>query len=180
MSKLKQHGFARTSIWKFEQLASTDTKDGVTSVFTLASTPSTLEVFPSAFNLTYTIHLTSNDLSMTLKVDSPTSSTSTLSFQALLHSYFNLPASVLPKDVTVTPLGNLTFVDKVQGGSRGKEERAVVNVDGPKGECDRVYLKASNNLEVNFGGAGRMNLSKSGLSDVVVSYFLFGILDRLS
>lgn len=115
---------------------------------------------------------------MSLKVDSPASSNSTLSFQALLHSYIHLPTSVLPKDVTVTPLGGLTFVDKVKGGARGKEGRAVVDVDGPKGEVDRVYLNAPSNLEVNFGGAGRMNLSKSGLSDVVVSNRSYDFSDR--
>lgn len=173
LSKLKQHGFARTSIWKYNQSESSENEDGIIAIFNLSHSTSTLELYPSEFNLTYSVHLTSSNLSMSLNVVSPSSATAPSEFQALLHSYIRLPNSILPPQVSVTPLGGLIYVDKVQGGARSKEDRAVVNFDGPKGEIDRVVLDAPNVLELNFGGVGRMEMTKKGLSDVVVRLFQY-------
>lgn len=70
----------------------------------------------------------------------------------------------------MTPLGGLEYVDKVLGGAKGVEERAVVAVDGPAGEVDRVYFGAPDTLEVSYANAsGGMEFTKTGLADVVVS-----------
>lgn len=167
-SKLKQHGFARTATWSLDDSKTTDDRSGVSATFYLESSADTLALYYAPFRLEYTVKLEHDRLALTLKVESPKSSTIPLEFQALLHAY--IKSYVLPSEVTVTPLGGLEYIDKVQGGARSKEQRAVVNVDGPDGEVDRVYLKAPDKLEVNFGGSnGRLEVTKEGLEDVVVS-----------
>lgn len=136
----------------------------------LSSCPSTSTLFAPPFVLTYTVTLTPSSLSASLNVSSPQSSTIPLSFQALLHAYFRLPTSVLPPAVHITPLGGKSFVDKVQGGAKGVEGRAVVDVDGPGGEVDRVYFGVPDSLELSYEGVrGGLEVAKVGLSDVVVS-----------
>lgn len=136
----------------------------------LSSCPSTSSLFAPPFVLTYTVTVTLTSLSASLGVLSPKSSTVPLSFQALLHAYFRLPTSVLPPAVRITPLGGKSFVDKVQGGAKGVEGRAVVDVDGPGGEVDRVYFGVPDSLELSYEGVtGGLEVTKVGLSDVVVS-----------
>lgn len=101
---------------------------------------------------------------------SSSSSSSSLPFQALLHAYLRLPATVLPAQTHVKGFNSLTFRDKVQGGKEGTEDRDKVPVDGPGGEMDRVYLKTPDVLNVGYQGQrGGMRVSKKGLSDAVVS-----------
>lgn len=97
-------------------------------------------------------------------------STTTLAFQALLHSYLRLPASVLPPAVTAESLTGLTYVDKVRGGAKDIEDRQEVKVDGPNGEVDRVYYGAPDELALTWEG-GEARVVKSGLADVVVRDF---------
>lgn len=190
-TKMKQHGFARISKWEFIQGESGDDagREAVKAVFSelalslspcnlrprfdhytieLESTPSTLKLYPHDFTLTYTVTLLPTSLHVSLTVLAPTP----ISFQTLFHSYLRLPATILPPAVRVAPLEGLKFVDKVQSGAEGKEERSVVDVDGPKGEVDRVYFRAPDVLTVGYGAEGKAELIKSGLEDVVVSLFL--------
>lgn len=165
-TKMKQHGFARISKWEFIQGESGDDagREAVKAVFKLESTPSTLKLYPHDFTLTYTVTLLPTSLHVSLTVLAPTP----ISFQTLFHSYLRLPATILPPAVRVAPLEGLKFVDKVQSGAEGKEERSVVDVDGPKGEVDRVYFRAPDVLTVGYGAEGKAELIKSGLEDVVL------------
>ncbi|ORY75674.1 galactose mutarotase-like domain-containing protein, partial [Leucosporidium creatinivorum] len=178
-SKLKQHGFARTSTWTYSAEESGSDGEGEKAVFrqsraqrapeVLASTAETRALFDRDFSLKYTVHLLPSALTVSLGVTSPSSSSSTLPFQALLHSYLRLPSSVSPPQVRVTPLNTLTFVDKVTGGKQGKEDREVVEVQGPKGEVDRVYYHAPDVLEIKYEGTpGSMKVTKEHLADVVL------------
>lgn len=171
-SRLKQHGLARTSIWTYDPSSSSSSgdSDGSTSAtFRLTSSTSSLALFPSPFSLAYTVTLSLKCLHVSLTataLDSP------LSFQALLHTYVRLPLGARPAETHVTPLGGLTYVDKVNGGERGVEERAVVEVEGPLGEVDRVYFGAKDSLEISWRGEemGRVEVRKEGLRDVVVGF----------
>ncbi|GAA5870292.1 hypothetical protein JCM16303_001951 [Sporobolomyces ruberrimus] len=170
-SKLKQHGFARTSVWDYvEEESKCDGEKGVKAVFKLEPTPSIQSLFSLPFLLHYTVSLTPSGLSLSLRVTSPSSSIAPLPFQALLHSYFRLPQTVLPPQVHVTPLENLSYLDKVQGNKEELiERRKVVNVDGPKGEVDRVYLRAPDKLRLSYEGQpGSVELHKKNLADVVL------------
>lgn len=168
-SKLKQHGFARTALWKYVNEA--PTADGsAKAVFTLASSPETTAIFSPTFNLTYTVNLTPGSLQCSLTVDSPKDATEALRFQALLHSYLRLADEILPKQVQVGPLKALKIKDKAAGGKESTEEREVVNVDGPGGEVDRVYFQAPDELTVKYDGhSGGIKLVKRSLEDAVVS-----------
>ncbi|GAA6022544.1 hypothetical protein JCM11491_005595 [Sporobolomyces phaffii] len=172
-NQLKQHGFARTAEWRFlEDQSTCDGPNGVRALFELTPTPAIEAVFALAFHLVYTVELTPNGLSLSLSVTSPADAVAPLPFQALLHSYFRLPAAVRPRDTRVTPLEHVSFSDKVQGGATDVERRPVVVVDGPKGEVDRVYLRAPDKLRVAYdpatGATGSIELRKKNLADVVL------------
>ncbi|GAA5923016.1 glucose-6-phosphate 1-epimerase [Sporobolomyces koalae] len=169
-NKLKQHGFARTSVWEYiESESHCDGEKGVKAVFRLEPNSAIEALFSLPFSLTYTVHLTPSSLDLSLKVSSPSSAIAPLPFQALLHSYFRLPSSVLPPRVKVSPLENLRYADKVQGGKEETERRKVVTVDGPEGEVDRVYLRAPDRLKVSYEGhPGSIELKKKNLVDVVL------------
>ncbi|KAJ3344263.1 hypothetical protein HDU93_000053 [Gonapodya sp. JEL0774] len=85
--KLPQHGFARTSIWKFAGVTS-DTSSAVTGVFELTQEkvdPSLLTIWPHKFKLIYTVTLAKDSLST--KFDVQNLDASAWEFEALLHNY---------------------------------------------------------------------------------------------
>ncbi|GAA5921896.1 hypothetical protein JCM1841_000968 [Sporobolomyces salmonicolor] len=169
-AKLKQHGFARTSVWEYvESESKCIGEQGVHAVFKLDPTPAIQALFSLPFSLHYTVSLLPSGLTLSLRVSSPSSAIAPLPFQALLHSYFRLPEGVLPPHVRVTSLENLTFVDKVAGGAHDTERRKTVEVDGPKGEVDRVYYRAPNRLRMEWEGkSGAVEVHKKNLADVVL------------
>ncbi|KAK4703300.1 glucose-6-phosphate 1-epimerase, partial [Phenoliferia sp. Uapishka_3] len=166
-NKMKQHGFARTCKWSLDEQASVGDGDKAVAVLTLDSSPTTQALYAPTFHLTYTVTLSPTSLLVSLKVLSPSTASSPLSFQALLHSYLRLPPSILPPTVTAKSLTGLSFVDKVQGGAKGLEDRKEVLVDGPKGEVDRVYHKAPDALGLSWSG-GEAKVTKENLADVVL------------
>ncbi|GAA6032695.1 hypothetical protein JCM8097_000746 [Rhodosporidiobolus ruineniae] len=172
-SKLKQHGFARTSIWEYVPEVSGEDKEcvkgGVKAVFKLTPTEATKSLFTLDFFLLYVVHLTSTSLKLTLEVHNPETAIAPLPFQALLHSYFRLPEGVLPAHTEVTPLENLQFADKLAGGATDVERRRVVDVDGPDGEVDRVYFNAPDALKIAYKGrCDALHVTKKGFESVVL------------
>ncbi|KAK4058030.1 hypothetical protein OIO90_000769 [Microbotryomycetes sp. JL221] len=167
-AKLKQHGFARTSVWQYSEQESTLTDEADTAFFHLESTQDTLDLFDRKFKLVYEVQLRDSALVVKLHVKVPQDG-QTLPFQALLHSYLRLPAGIKPARVRVAPLKGLTLRDKVQGGAESRETRDVVEVQGPNGEVDRVYLQADDNLKITYEGVdGEMSIKKNNLADVVL------------
>ncbi|GAA5949548.1 hypothetical protein JCM3765_002699 [Sporobolomyces pararoseus] len=172
-SKLKQHGFARISKWDFLSSESEclGTK-GVKAVFKLESNSTTItSLFSLPFLLKYTVELLPTCLNLSLSVHSPSDSIAPLPFQALLHCYFLLPQSISPSNVLITPLENLSYLDKVSDDPKEEkiETRKVVNVDGPGGEVDRVYLRSSDKLKIYYENQpGSIELRKKNLADVVL------------
>ncbi|BGP12757.1 hypothetical protein JCM10213v2_000674 [Rhodosporidiobolus nylandii] len=171
-AKLKQHGFARTSVWEFVEAESgldQGAKGGVKAVFKLTPNDSIRALFTLPFVLTYTVHLLPASLKLTLSVLNPDSAIAPLPFQALLHAYFRLPEGVLPAHTLVTPLENLTFADKLAGGAVDVERRRLVEVDGPGGEVDRVYFNAPDALTIAYKGrTDAVHVQKKGFESVVL------------
>ncbi|GAA6001877.1 hypothetical protein JCM10207_002361 [Rhodosporidiobolus poonsookiae] len=171
-AKLKQHGFARTSVWQFVESESGEdsgVKGGVKAVFKLTPDETISALFTLPFELLYTVHLFSTSLKLTLQVRNPASAIAPLPFQALLHAYFRLPENVLPAHTLVTPLENLVFADKLQGGATDTERRRVVEVDGPGGEVDRVYYNAPDALTIAYKGrCDAVHVCKKGFESVVL------------
>lgn len=127
-------------------------------------------VWSLPFLLTYTVHLLPYSLRLSLDVQNPTDAVASLPFQALLHAYFRLPEGVLPPQTLVSPLDNLAYNDKVTGEQKVNESRKVVDVDGPKGEVDRVYFRAPNELTIAYKGrTDSVKVTKTNLPDAVVS-----------
>ncbi|KAK4054909.1 hypothetical protein OIV83_000833 [Microbotryomycetes sp. JL201] len=168
-SKLKQHGFARTSIWHFSEQDSKSTDEAEIAFFHLESGQDTLALFARQFKLVYEVQLRDSALVAKLHVRNPSGASSELPFQALLHSYLRLPAGIKPTRVRVSPLRGLTLRDKVQGNAESTEGRDAVDVQGPNGEVDRVYFDAPDILKVTYEGAeGEMIVKKQNLADVVL------------
>lgn len=102
-----------------------------------------------------------HQLSTALHVTNPASSTSDLVHQALLHNYI---AASPTSSITIAPLSNLTYVDKVKGGAEVIEKRELVDV---KEFTDSVYQGAPGKYEVRWEGGG-IDINTSGFPDVVV------------
>ncbi|GAA5908267.1 glucose-6-phosphate 1-epimerase [Sporobolomyces salmoneus] len=169
--KLKQHGFARTSVWEFvEEESVCEGEQGVKALFKLEPNSSISSLFALPFSLHYTVRLLPSSLSLSLVVSSPSTAIAPLPFQSLLHAYFRLPPSVLPAQTEVTPLENVSYLDKVQGNKEEfVERRKKVVVEGPKGEVDRVYLRAPDRLRIGYQGEkGSVEVRKKNLADVVL------------
>lgn len=135
---LKQHGFARSSLWEYGGDVLDDAA-GVSARFVLSSSSPTLAAeakaaFPYPFELIYTVTLAEHQLTASLRVRN--TGAESFEFQALLHNYFRGPS----KDAGVQPLKGIEFVDKVTGGTRGVEEREVVDV---REYTDRVCARSA-------------------------------------
>ncbi|GAA5866148.1 hypothetical protein JCM3774_004098 [Rhodotorula dairenensis] len=168
-ANLKQHGFARTSVWTYDQAQSREATDEVKAVFTLQPTEQIRAVWSLPFVLTYTVHLLPYSLRLSLHVQNPTDAVASLPFQALLHAYFRLPEGVRPAQTLVSPLEHLAYTDKVTGEQKVTEHRNVVDVDGPKGEIDRVYFRAPDELTIAYKGRPELvKVTKTNLPDAVL------------
>lgn len=104
-------------------------------------TPEIRALFQPDFALSYTVALhKTGALETTLKVINP-SSTDTLRFQSLLHTYLRLPEGLQPSETKVQGLGNLQYADKPSGGAiKTQSDADIVFQD----EVDRVYYDAPN------------------------------------
>ncbi|TFK30448.1 glucose-6-phosphate 1-epimerase [Coprinopsis marcescibilis] len=162
--KLSQHGFARTSTWKFHKTV-LDNGVGVSIQLDLHPTPEIAKVYNKPFQLSYVVTLAGHQLSTDLHVTNPAGSDASLEFQALLHTYLAAPAS----EVGITPLENLKFYDKTEASEEARqtakvETRSVVDVGN---YTDSVYEDAPQNYMVSWG-SGSINVRAKGFKDVVV------------
>ncbi|KAI0322340.1 galactose mutarotase-like protein [Amylostereum chailletii] len=156
-----QHGFARNEVWNFDSVVM-DAAAAVSVKLTLAPRPSIAAVYSQDFELEYVVTLAEHQLSADLHIANP-SQTSTLEFQALLHTYIRAPA----QDVAITPLTGKNFLDKTQSSpdARHKQEnRTVVDV---KQFTDAVYEDAPNTIHVAWPGGGLV-LKMAGFKNVTI------------
>lgn len=157
-SKMSQHGFARSTVWKWDDVVM-DTDTGVSVRLRLDPTPEIQSVFPYPFRLAYVITLAAHQLSTDLHVENP-STDKTLSFQALLHTYY----ASNREHVKVSPLTGLAYINKVKGGVEETETRDGVDV---LNFTDSVYKNASKEYLISSQGKN-IKLKARGLNDVVV------------
>lgn len=103
-------------------------------------------IYSKDFELAYVVTLAEKQLSTDLHVTNP-STTDSLEFQALLHTYLRAPSSA----VTISPLKGLSYINKVKGGAKEVENREVVDV---KQFTDAVYEDAPSKVSVIWPGGG--------------------------
>lgn len=127
---LKQHGFARTSVWKLEKVL-LDNSDGVAVRFVSPPPPAS---FPHNIELHYVVTLAGHQLVSDLHVVNK--SGESFKFQALLHSYIRV-ADASRVEITGIEAGT-TYKDKVLGGKVEQTPLGPLLVDR---ELDRVYQK---------------------------------------
>ncbi|KAG8713330.1 hypothetical protein FRC08_013393 [Ceratobasidium sp. 394] len=156
-SKMGQHGFARSTVWKWDSVV-TDNETGVSVRLVLEPTPEIAAVFPNPFHLAYVVTLTAHQLSTDLHVKN--TGNESLTYQALLHTYFEADAATC----TVEPLKGLTYIDKTKGGVETVETRDKVEV---KTFTDAVYKNAGGKYTGKWNGGG-IEVKAIGFKDVVV------------
>merc|ERR1712137_177162 len=103
-----------------------------TVVLTLQSSDATVEKWPHVFLLEYQVTLTG--LSLTMKLTIRNTDDKSFDFQALLHTYFNIPDI---SQVAVLGLDGRRYVDKVAGGEVIEEKETQVVFPS---FTDRIYL----------------------------------------
>jgi glucose-6-phosphate 1-epimerase len=117
--------------------------------------------FPAAFSLSYVATLAAHQLTTALHVTNP-STTSTFTFQALLHTYIRANTALS----TVTPFKGLTYINKLKPGFPEEvETREAVDVREP---ADFVYKSAGGEYEVSWGGGLGVEVKAIGFNDVVL------------
>lgn len=109
------------------------------------------------------VTLGAHQLSTNLHVHNTSPDTS-LEFQALLHTYFAVPAS----EVSITPLQGLSYYDKTE---KTEEARATAKIETREAVdvrkvTDSVYENASGRYHITWVG-GDIHV-RSNLKDVVV------------
>ncbi|KAF8591842.1 galactose mutarotase-like protein [Ramaria rubella] len=159
-SHLAQHGFARSEVWKFDSTIM-DNEAGVSVRFVLEPSVNVKTKFPAAFSLVYVVTLAAHQLTTGLHVTNP-STTETLTFQALLHTYIRANIALS----TVTPFKGLKYINKLKPGWPVEtEERQAVDVREP---ADYVYKSAGGDYEVTWGGGLGVEVKATGFDDVVI------------
>ncbi|KAJ7487608.1 galactose mutarotase-like domain-containing protein [Mycena galericulata] len=167
-AKLPQHGFARSSVWSWDNLIKDE--EGCLSVtLTLEPTPPIVALYKRRFHLSFVVTLGEFELSTELHVKNTSASTDYppdyLEFQALFHNYILAPAN----DVLITPLQNNAYFDKTESTEEGRataktETRAGVDV---RKFTDSVYENAPQNYEVIWPGGG-VAITTANMKDLVV------------
>ena len=113
------------------------------------------------FKLEYFVKLSQLQLNTELQITNPSTASSPLIHQALLHNYI---AATPTSSITVSPLTELTYIDKVKGGGESVESRKFVDV---KSFTDSVYKNAPGTYEVRWEDGG-IDIHTSGFPDIVV------------
>jgi len=162
-SKLSQHGFARTEVWKWDKILA-DTEDEVSVQLTLEPTAHITAKYDRPFYLTFIVKLAEYQLCTELHVKNMSTSND-LEFQALFHNYIRVPAS----EVLIFPLEHQSYYDKTapteeERSTLKEERRAAVDV---KRFTDFVYPNASQKYELTWP-QGIIEIKATNLKDVVV------------
>ncbi|KAI0257148.1 galactose mutarotase-like domain-containing protein [Lactifluus subvellereus] len=162
-SKLPQHGFARNETWTFDSVV-TDNDAGVSVRLILQPKPTVTKLYTKDFQLAYVVTLAEHELSTDIHVSNPSSS-ETLDFQALLHTYIRAPAN----EVSISPLLGKRYIDKTEKSLEARntlkeEKRNGVDV---RTFTDSVYEDAPPNVNVSWPGGG-LELKLVGFTTLTV------------
>jgi glucose-6-phosphate 1-epimerase len=157
-----QHGFARISRWSVSQHPIHNSDGNATASFELSDNDYTWSMWKNRFKLTYTVTVKGDGLVTDLTVHNLNDSQE-FSFTWLLHTYFSLPDIT---KTTISGLGGLTYIDKVDG---GKEKTEVNDPLIITGFTDRVYKDANkDHLITHVNGNKTICLKKTNFPDTVV------------
>eukprot|EP00606_Chrysophyceae_sp_TOSAG23-5_P000839 GSChrysophyteH2.ASY1.ANO1.1178.1 assembled CDS len=139
-SSMSQHGFARTSLWTYDEDSSYADANSATAVFTLESSEATKAVWPHKFKLSYRVTLRAGQLETELSITN--TDVSDYDVQALLHTYLRVP------DITTVAVGGLQgirYIDQLHGGvQNGVETRGAIGIDA---EVDRIMIGAASTTD---------------------------------
>lgn len=163
-TKLSQHGFARSEKWIFDSIVM-DNDAGVSARFTLRPTAQIATKYEPKFDLAYVVTLAEHQLSTDLHVHNPPDSAQALEFQALLHTYYRVPAS----SVKITPLQNVGYYDKTMATDEEKHIRRIesrAQVDVQK-FTDFVYEDAPGDYTVAWPD-GKIIIKTKNFKNVVI------------
>jgi glucose-6-phosphate 1-epimerase len=153
---LPAHGFARLTEW---ELTATKTLPGggASLCFQLPENAGGAEALRAKTEFIMTV---TDTLTMELKVEN--TSSGTISFEECLHAYFTVGDI---KDVSVTGLKGVAFLDKVGGLQKVETDDAIRFT----AETDRVYLDTTSAVEIHDTRLGRkIRVEKSGSASTVV------------
>ncbi|KAF9785858.1 galactose mutarotase-like protein [Thelephora terrestris] len=162
-SKLKQHGYARCSIWNLTSVP-VDDASTVSVKLSLGFTPEVKAVFDFPVSLEYVVTLSDRRLGTDLRVTNQ-SDKDELQFQALFHNYIRAPAN----DVKISPLTGKNYFDKTEATAEAKataklEQRREVDVRKP---TDSVYVDGGQAYEITWPNGG-IQIKTECLKDVVI------------
>jgi glucose-6-phosphate 1-epimerase len=152
------HGFARINDWTLT--SDHDGPDGRVLVFELKSDAPLSPVWPHAFHLRYGLAVGSA-LTMSLEVRNP--GPAPITFEEALHTYYAVQDV---REVRVTGLEGVEYLDKVTGFSRKRESQEPLRIAG---ETDRIYLATKSACSIHDPGKRRrIVVSKTGSETTVV------------
>ena len=157
--KAPQHGFARSSEWQLGAVAK-DAKGAVRLTLALAADDATRRVWPHDFTARYQVVI-GETLEMALEVEN--TSSHPFSFEEALHTYLAVADA---REIAVTGLAGTTYIDKVDGFKRKRQEAPQIRLSG---ETDSVYLDTPATCVVDDAGLRRrLVVDKSGSVSTVV------------
>lgn len=133
---MAQHGFARNQVWSV--VSHDRTAEGATLVLSLRESEESMRVWPHAFQLTYTVRVTSSSLHCELAIHNTGSAA--FKCHSLLHTYLTVKSSAA-EDMRVDGLTGFSFKDKTRGNAVFVDDAPAITVAS---EVDRVYIDGSN------------------------------------
>lgn len=105
------------------------------------------DAWPKAFELALKVIISADTLEMYLHVSNASPTSEPLHFQALLHTYYNVPDS---SQVRVSDLSGLKFWDKTKSSWETEDH----NSTGTGGVAtDRVYMEAPDSVRIAYSEA---------------------------
>ena len=153
---LAQHGFARTSEWRFDGVR--DTAEGALATFTLESSPATLATWPHAFRIALEATVGGKRLAVVLRVTNP--GPAPFAFTAALHTYLRISDAASAR---LAGLAGLSYLER-GASQRRVEEREFVTAAEP---IDRIYFGAPGSTHLEDAGRA-LRISQETFSDTVV------------
>ena len=155
---LPRHGFARTTAW--ELVATEDAASGAgAATFRLTDSDTTRAIWPHAFVAELAVSVGGPRLELRLTVAN--TGPAPFAFTGALHTYLRV-ANV--HDAAVRGLSGARYRDSAGGGAERFDPDPELRI---RGEMDRVYLDAPDELEVREPGRTTV-VRKEGFRDVVV------------
>ena len=156
--KAPAHGFGRLRDWNL--IEAKEGSDGaVTLALELASDAPLTPWWPHAFRA---VHRITMGATLTMALEVTNTGADAFTFEEALHTYFAVRDV---RNVTVTGLEGVDYLDKVTGFDRKNQGREPIRFTG---ETDRVYLNTGATCVIDDPGARRRIVIRKTGSEVTV------------